>query len=124
MTITVPDKKENVSILSEVLRDKFSKQPFIDRLCCRFNFHNRVEYENITFCGSCFQLLSGDEELLGEALAAARTNVEASNNALFYSSNQTFAYEDNCKSINVEDLLILEMLSLVRNNLSRSEIIQ
>ena len=107
----------NQPILAEVLRDRFQKRSLLDRTCCRCGFHNKREYEGIIFCSSCFLLISGDELKLQMAIETAKFQVERSTFLLANSHNQTFAYEDNCESMRLEDVMTLELLRLVRENL-------
>lgn len=107
----------NQPILSEILRDKFLKRSLIDRVCCRSGFHNRKEHEGILFCSSCFLLISGDELRLQAAIETAKFQVEKSSLLLAASYDKTFAYEDHCESMRLEDVMTLELLRLVRDNL-------
>lgn len=107
----------NQPMLSEILRGKLKKRSLINRLCCRLGVHDKREYQKITFCSSCFLLISGDEAELQVAIGTARFQVERSTFLLANSRNKTFAYEDNCESMRLEDVMTLELLLIVRENL-------
>ncbi len=119
-TSSITITPNNQLILAEVLREKFSKRPLLDRLFCRCGFHRKREYENISFCSSCFLLMSGGKADLQQAIETAKFQVEKSTFLLANSHDKTFAYEDHCESMRLEDVMTLELLRLVHDNLKTS----
>lgn len=107
----------NEPLVAEVLRERLLSPSTLNRILCRIGFHERRDFENLTFCASCFVLLCGDEKDLRSALCTAEFQVEKSTILAAQAHTGTFAYEDNCESIRLEDVLTLELLRLVLEKL-------
>lgn len=103
----------NEPLVAEILRERLRAASIPSRIFCLIGFHEKRNFENISFCTSCFSLFSGDEKDLHSALFTAEFHVEKSTIFATQSSTGTFAYEDNCENIRLEDVLTLEILRLV-----------
>ncbi len=110
-SITVTPKNE--PIVAEILKEKMSSPSLLNKILCWLKFHEERKFEKITFCASCFALLDGDEKDLQSGICTAEFQVEKSTILAKQASTGTFAYEDNCESIRLEDVITLEMLRLV-----------
>lgn len=118
LTVTPSNKAMLAGILKEYL---VARKSFFERLLCWVRIHNKRNYEKISFCASCFKLLDGAESDLRSALDAAKFQLEKSTILAANSHAGTFAYEDNCNSIRVEDILTVEMLCLVLKKLKEKK---
>lgn len=107
----------NEPLVAQVSRERLQSPSILSRILCRIGFHERRNFENLAFCASCFILLCGDEKDLRSALCAAEFQVEKSTILAAQAHTGTFAYEDNCESIRLEDVLTLELLRLVLEKL-------
>jgi hypothetical protein len=116
-TSSVTVTPSNQALLAKILRNKFQKRSLFNQACCHLGFHDEKRYECISFCSSCFLIISGDELKLQMAIETAKFQVTRSTFLLANAHNRTFAYEDNCESMRLEDVMTLELLLLVRENL-------